>query len=102
MADEKTLYARLGGYNAIAAVADNQLYRRTTYRISKPTPFVSAGRRMAVPAGSSPLAVVKSVRGNIFFCGKPHRRPVHTFIALEIITIKIDSVNSESWSPPTV
>src|SRR5262249_11214148 len=26
------------------------LYRRTRYRISKPTPFVSAGRRMALQA----------------------------------------------------
>src|SRR5262245_628419 len=28
------------------------------YRISKATPFASAGHQMAVPAGSSPLAVI--------------------------------------------
>src|SRR5262249_21158804 len=36
--------------------------------ISKPTPFFSAGRRMAVPAGSSPLAVVERIRPHI--CGE--------------------------------
>jgi Phage integrase family len=46
-------------------------YRRTKYRISKATPFVSAAVEKAVPAGSSPLAgfgKVAAKNKNVFVC----------------------------------
>src|SRR5262245_58464705 len=58
----------LPSFNIVYIVAfygvDDGSARRTRHRISKPIPFVSAGGKTAVPAGSTPLVVITSNTGS--------------------------------------